>query len=66
MIQGMGFPGIAILSGVMEMIGRTAAAFLLVPAIGYTGACLASPIAWILADCFLWPAYFNRKKHISG
>lgn len=62
LIQGMGYSGLATLSGVMEMIGRTLAAVLLIPYIGYTGACFASPIAWVLADLFLFPAYFHVRK----
>lgn len=62
MIQGMGYSGLAILSGVFEMIGRTAAALLLIPVLGYLGACCASPIAWVLADLFLFPAYFYVRR----
>lgn len=62
MIQGMGYSGLAILSGVFEMIGRTAAALLLIPVLGYLGACFASPIAWVLADLFLFPAYFYVRR----
>ena len=55
-IQGMGFSGLAILAGVMEMIARTAVGLILVPMFGYTAACFASPAAWICADLFLIPA----------
>ena len=57
LIQGMGYSMFAILAGVMEMIGRTIMATLLVPVIGFTAICLASPVAWILADAFLIPAF---------
>ena len=62
LIQGMGFASFAILAGVFEMIARSLAALVLVPAIGFTGVCLGSPIAWIFADAFLIPAYFHVKK----
>ena len=62
MIQGMGFPKFAILAGVFEMIARSIAGFGLVPAIGFTGVCLGSPIAWLMADAFLIPAYFHVSK----
>ncbi|WP_408070561.1 MATE family efflux transporter [Butyrivibrio sp. JL13D10] len=62
LIQGMGFSMLAILAGVCEMIARAAASLLLVPAIGFTGICLASPLAWILADVFLFPAFFYTRK----
>ncbi|MDO4285577.1 MAG: MATE family efflux transporter [Eubacteriales bacterium] len=62
LIQGMGYPGFAILSGVMEMIARIVAALVLIPLLGFTGACLASPLAWLFADAFLFPAYFRLYK----
>lgn len=62
LIQGMGFSKFAILAGVFEMIARALAGFLLVPMLGFTAACLASPIAWVLADAFLFPAYFYVMK----
>lgn len=65
LIQGMGFPQIAIFAGVFEMIARALAAFLLVPTIGFAGSCLGSPIAWILADAFLIPAYFYVSKTLK-
>ncbi len=69
LIQGMGFSMFAVLAGVMEMIGRTIVAVVLVPIFGFTAICLASPIAWILADAFLIPAYIhvkNKLKRIFG
>lgn len=66
LIQGMGFPAFAILAGVFEMIARALAGFLLVPALGFTGAALGSPIAWVFADAFLIPAYFHVKKALAG
>ena len=62
LIQGMGFPKFAILAGVFEMIARSLAGFGLVPIIGFTGVCLGSPIAWLMADAFLIPAYFHVRK----
>lgn len=62
LIQGMGFPAFAILAGVFEMIARAIAGFVLVPTFGFIGSCLGSPIAWVLADAFLIPAYFHVRK----
>lgn len=64
-IQGMGFSVFAITSGVLEMIARTLAGLVLVPLIGYTGICLAHPLAWIFADSFLIPAFFYCKKKVQ-
>ena len=63
-IQGMGFSNLAILAGVMEMFARMGVATLLVPAIGYTGACFASPAAWVCADLFLIPASLWSVSHL--
>ena len=57
-MQGMGFSGLAILAGIMEMIGRSAVAFIFVPLFGFRAACFASPAAWLFADIFLIPACF--------
>ena len=56
-IQGMGFSVFAILAGVCEMIARTVMGFGFVPMLGYTAVCYANPLAWIMADAFLIPAY---------
>lgn len=63
-IQGLGFGKLAILAGVCEMIARSVVGFCFVPVFGFPAACLASPVAWILADLFLVPAYFAVMKHL--
>ncbi len=65
LIQGMGFPTFAILAGVLEMVARTIAGIVLVPMLGFTGVCMGSPIAWILADAFLIPAYFIVRNTLK-
>lgn len=62
LIQGMGFPTFAILAGVLEMVARALAGFILVPIFGYMGVCLGSPIAWVFADAFLIPAFFHVRR----
>ena len=64
MIQGIGFPQIAILAGVLEMIARAFAGFVLVPIFGFPAAAMGSPIAWIFADAFLIPAFFYVYKKL--
>lgn len=56
-IQGMGFAPLATVAGIFEMVARAALAAL-VPVFGFAVACFASPVAWVLADLFLIPAYF--------
>lgn len=65
MIQGMGFSMFAVLAGVFEMVARALAGLFLVPWLGFTGACLASPLAWIFADAFLIPAYIHVRKKLE-
>ena len=63
-IQGMGYSGIAVLAGLLELLGRAATALLLVPRFGFPAVCAADPSAWILADLFLIPMYFiGIRRH---
>ncbi len=64
-IQGMGFSNFAMIAGLMEMIARSLAGLVLIPLLGFTGACFSSPLAWIFADAFLIPAYYWCKKKLD-
>lgn len=64
MIQGMGFSTFAVLAGVFEMIARTIGGLVLVPLFGFKGACFSSPLAWIMADAFLIPAYIHVRNKL--
>lgn len=64
LIQGMGFPVFAILAGVLEMVARAVAGIVLVPIFGFAGACMGSPLAWIMADAFLVPAFFIVRRKL--
>lgn len=66
LIQGMGFSTFAILAGVLEMVARTLVGLVLVPKVGFIGACFASPLAWVLADLFLIPAYIHVRFNSSA
>lgn len=48
------------------MIARSLVGFFAVPAYGYIAACLASPVAWILADAFLIPTYFGCVRYLRN
>ena len=56
-IQGLGHSSLAMLAGVAEMAARIAVALALVPALGYFGAELSNPAAWVAACLLLYPAY---------
>ena len=64
LIQGMGYSKLAVFAGVFEMIARGGFGLFLVPVFGFNMACFASPAAWILADCFLIPAYRKVMRHV--
>lgn len=63
-IQGLGFSELAVVAGVFEMVARGVFGICLVPWLGFRAACFASPAAWVMADIFLFPAYFYcmRKR----
>ena len=65
MIQGMGYSTFAILAGVFEMVARTLAGLILVPQLGFLGACFSNPMAWVAADLFLIPAYIHVRRKLN-
>lgn len=65
LIQGMGYSVLAIAAGVFEMIARGFAGTVLVPKFGYIAACLASPLAWVMADIFLITAYIMIMRRLK-
>ena len=65
-IQGVGFTTVAMTAGLMELIGRALVAIVLVPFFGYDAAVWANPVAWILADVFLFPCLFTVMKWLQN
>jgi Na+-driven multidrug efflux pump len=57
-LQGIGRTLVPMLAGAAEMVARCAAAFLLVPALGFWGGCVSNPLAWLAADVLLLPMYW--------
>ncbi|MBR1820915.1 MAG: MATE family efflux transporter [Clostridia bacterium] len=64
-LQGLGFSRIAMFAGLFELVGRTFVAFTLVKPYGFSGAILANPAAWIMADVLLIPAYFSAIRRLE-
>lgn len=64
-IQGLGYSNLSMLSGVMEMIARCGVSLWLVPALAWTGVCFGDPVAWVMADIFLIPAFLWLYKHLK-
>ena len=65
-LQGLGKSFVPTLAGTMELFMRIAAAIFLVDKLGYLGACLANPMAWIGACIPLAIAFFMAKKDFLG
>lgn len=65
-IQGLGYSNAAMLAGLMELVGRTFVALVLVKEFGFHGASYANPIAWICADVLLLPLYFKVIKRYEA
>lgn len=64
-IQGLGYSNLSMMSGVMEMIARCGVGLWLVPAFMWTGVCYGDPVAWVMADMFLLPAFWWLFKHLK-
>ncbi len=64
-IQGLGYSRVAMIAGLMELIGRAFVAFVLVRLFGFDGACFSNPTAWLCADLFLIPAYLVVVRRLS-
>jgi Na+-driven multidrug efflux pump len=64
-LQGMGDTVIATLAGILELVGRTAAAILLGSVWGFTGISFSSPLAWALALIPLTSATVIKLKKLN-
>ena len=61
-LQGLGQSVIPTIAGVMELIMRAAAAIFLCSPLGFLGACMAHPLAWIGAAIPVVIAYFWTER----
>lgn len=64
-LQGMGESFVPMMAGFYELAARSVVAFILPKFIGFTGICLADPIAWITAAVPLMFTYYSNIKKIS-
>ena len=68
--QGLGYSGLAIFSGVTEMIARISVSMIFVPKFGYLAICFTDQAAWIAACLYIVPVciYCVNKagRHIAG
>lgn len=57
-LQGMGYPILPLISGIVELFMRAFAALYLATSYGYIGICYAGPIAWIGGSIVVMLGYF--------
>lgn len=71
-VQGMGYSGLTMFAGIAELAMRVVAALVFAELWGYTGVCVANPVAWLGADAFLLIAYYAimrkraRQERLGG
>ena len=63
-LQGIGESFVPMMAGIYELIARSLVVFILPKYIGFTGICLADPIAWIAAALPLMFTYYSKIKNI--
>lgn len=64
-LQGLGQSFVPTLAGVTELLMRIAAAIFLVDKLGYLGACLAAPMAWIGGLIPLAISFIRTARHLG-
>lgn len=64
-LQGMGESFVPMMAGVYELLARSVVAFTLPKFIGFTGICIADPVAWIAASVPLIITYYKKMKKIE-
>ena len=63
-LQGMGYAGHAVLSGIWELAGRGLVGWIAVSGAGFTAVCFANPMAWGFALCYcaVMVLWFLKRK----
>lgn len=64
-IMGLGYSMQGMFAGILELIGRTAVSVIFVGAFGFAACCIASPVAWIMADVLLIPMYYYLMRRMQ-
>ena len=64
-VQGLGYSGRAVLSGVVEMIARTAVSLIFVPVWGFTAICFTDQAAWVTAVMYIVPTCLYCLKKVG-
>lgn len=64
-LQGMSRSGLTVIAGVVELGMRVLAAFVLVRFLGFTGASMSNPIAWVGAVVYLIIVYYTVSARVA-
>jgi len=64
-VQGLGYPGRAIFSGVVEMVARIAVSKIFVPLYGFTAICFADQSAWVSAVLYIVPVCYFCTRFVQ-
>lgn len=64
-LQGLGNSSVPTIAGIMELIMRAMGGLFLVDMLGFTGAALSNPLAWIGACIPLTIAYYHEIKKLE-
>lgn len=65
-LQGLGQSFVPTVAGIMELVMRVVAAIFLTEQIGFLGACLANPLAWLGACIPLGIAYYMSIRKLEA
>ncbi|MBG9980325.1 MATE family efflux transporter [Facklamia sp. DSM 111019] len=63
-LQGLNESLVPTFAGLMELVMRVVAAFVLTPIIGFSGTVISNPMAWLGAIVILVPAYIRKRKEL--
>lgn len=64
-LQGLGYSLTAMTTGVFELAARGIGGLVFIKQYGFDAACVVNPAAWIVADLFLFPAFFIAMKKLN-
>ena len=54
-VQGLGFGGRSMLSGMMEMLARGAMSLFVIPVFGFSAVCFTDPASWAAGSLLIAP-----------
>lgn len=63
-IQGLGATTVPTIAGVAELVARASVGLFLIDRIGFLGACVAAPLAWVAALIPLGVAWYHERRKL--